>query len=115
MTNAFIVCYNRTAVGAFGGKLSGVSAAQMGGHAAKAALAQLPANTPVSSNVFGTVTHPEPSSAYLARHVGHYAGLPITTPALTVNRLCGSGFQSVVNAIQEINIGDSNIVLTGCT
>lgn len=115
MTNAFIVGSKRTAFGAFGGKLSAVSPAQLGGHAAKAALAQLPANTPVTSNVFGTVTHPEPSSAYLARHVGHYAGLPITTPGLTVNRLCGSGFQAVANAIQEINIGDSDVVLTGGT
>ena len=115
MTNAFIVGSKRTAFGAFGGKLSNFSASQLGGHAAKAALAQLPANTPVSSTVFGVVTSSDPTVPYLARHVGHYAGVPITTPALTVNRLCGSGFQSVANAVQEINIGDSEVVLTGGT
>lgn len=55
------------------------------------------------------------SAAYTARHIGHYAGLPVTTPALTINRLCGSGFQSVINAVQEIKVGDSHVVLTGGT
>ncbi|KAG8688028.1 hypothetical protein FRC09_013147, partial [Ceratobasidium sp. 395] len=55
------------------------------------------------------------SGAYLARHVGHLSGIPVTVPALTVNRLCGSGFQSVVNAVQEIQVGESHVVLTGGT
>ncbi|KAG0368280.1 hypothetical protein BGX24_002886, partial [Mortierella sp. AD032] len=50
---------------------------------------------------------------YLARHVGLRTGLDITVPALTVNRLCGSGFQSIINAAHEIIAGDANIVLTG--
>lgn len=115
MTNAFIVASKRTPFGAFGGQLSKLTAAQMGGHAAKAALDQLPANTPVDSTLFGLVTHSDSSAPYLARHVGHYAGVPITTPALTVNRLCGSGFQTVINACQEINSGDASVVLTGGT
>lgn len=116
MTNAYIVGSKRTAFGAFGGKLSNITAAQLGGHAAKAALAQLPANSPaVSSNVFGMVTSSDTTAPYLARHVGHYAGVPVTTPALTINRLCGSGFQAVANAVQEIKVGDSDIVLTGGT
>ena len=116
MTNAYIVGSKRTAFGAFGGKLSNITAAQLGGHAAKAALAQLPANSPaVSSNVFGMVTSSDTTAPYLARHVGHYAGVPVTTPALTINRLCGSGFQDVANAVQEIKVGDSDIVLTGGT
>ncbi|WFC98841.1 acetyl-CoA C-acyltransferase [Malassezia yamatoensis] len=115
MTNAFIVGSKRTAFGAFGGKLSQVNAAQLGGHASKAALAQVQENTPVSSTVFGAVTHSDSSAPYLARHVGHYAGLPISVPALTINRLCGSGFQSAITAFQEIKSGDSDVVLTGGT
>lgn len=115
MTNAFIVGSKRTAFGAFGGKLSQLNAAQLGGHAAKAALAQIKPNTPVDSTVFGVVTHSDSTAPYLSRHVGHYAGVPITTPALTINRLCGSGFQAVINACQEINSGDSQVVLTGGT
>lgn len=57
----------------------------------------------------------DPAGAYVARHVGHRAGLPIHVPALTVNRLCGSGLQSVVNAAHEILLGDSNVVLAGGT
>ncbi|WFD32387.1 acetyl-CoA C-acyltransferase [Malassezia sp. CBS 17886] len=115
MTNAFIVASKRTPFGAFGGKLANQNAAQLGGHAAKAALAQLPANTPISSTQFGQVTHSDSSSPYLARHVGHFAGVPINTPALTVNRLCGSGFQAIIGATQEINCGDSDVILTGGT
>ncbi|WFD22431.1 acetyl-CoA C-acyltransferase [Malassezia equina] len=115
MTNAFIVGSKRTAFGAFGGKISQFTAAQLGGHASKAALAQLPANTPVSSTVFGVVTSSDATAPYLSRHVGHYAGVPITTPALTINRLCGSGFQAVINAAQEIKSGDASVILTGGT
>lgn len=55
----------------------------------------------------------DPSSPYLARHVGHHAHVPISTPALTVNRLCGSGFESAIRAAQEIALGVSSLVLTG--
>jgi len=115
MTNAFIVASKRTAFGAFGGKLSNVNAAQLGGHAAKAALAQLPENVPIDHTVFGLVSQSDSTTPYLARHVGHYAGVPINTPALTVNRLCGSGFQAAVTASQEIKAGDAEVVLTGGT
>ncbi|ETE58582.1 3-ketoacyl-CoA thiolase, mitochondrial, partial [Ophiophagus hannah] len=54
-------------------------------------------------------------AAYLARHVGLRVGVPIPTPALTVNRLCGSGFQSIVNGCQEISLNDSEVVLCGGT
>ncbi|WFC94857.1 acetyl-CoA C-acyltransferase [Malassezia brasiliensis] len=115
MTNAFIVGSKRTAFGSFGGKLSQLNAAQLGGHAAKAALAQVNADTPVSQTIFGVVTQSDSTTPYLSRHVGHYAGLPITVPALTVNRLCGSGFQSAISAFQEIKSGDAEVVLTGGT
>ena len=92
-----------------------MNAAQLGGHAAKAALAQLPENVPIDHTVFGLVSQSDSTTPYLARHVGHYAGVPINTPALTVNRLCGSGFQAAVTASQEIKAGDAEVVLTGGT
>ncbi len=54
-------------------------------------------------------------AAYLARHVSHRCKLPLATPALIVNRLCGSGFQSLVNGVQDIKLGDAEVVLTGGT
>ena len=52
-------------------------------------------------------------AAYISRHLALKAGVPVTTPALTVNRLCGSGFQAVVSAAQEVQLGESDIVLCG--
>jgi acetyl-CoA acyltransferase 2 len=115
LTNAFIVASKRTPFGAYGGKLSKLTASELGGLASKAALEQLPSGTAIDATIFGNVHSSDNSCAYLARHVGHRAGLPVTVPALTVNRLCGSGFQSIINAVQEIKVGDANVVLTGGT
>ena len=65
--------------------------------------------------VFGNVIQTSADAPYLARHVGLRAGLPIETPAVTVNRLCGSGFEAVVQAAQQILLGDSRVVLAGGT
>ncbi|KAK9728777.1 3-ketoacyl-CoA thiolase, mitochondrial [Basidiobolus ranarum] len=111
--NIFIVAAKRTPFGAFGGKLKELTANELGGLASKAALETLPKETKVDSVIFGNVCQTSNDAAYLARHVGHRAGLDITVPALTINRLCGSGFQSVINASQEIISGDSEVVLTG--
>ena len=54
-------------------------------------------------------------AAYLSRHVGLKAGLSIETPALTINRLCGSGFQSVISGAQDILLNEAQVVLTGGT
>ncbi|ORY00833.1 thiolase [Basidiobolus meristosporus CBS 931.73] len=113
LPNIFIVAAKRTPFGAFGGKLKELTANELGGIASKAALETLPKETKVDSVIFGNVCQTSNDAAYLARHVGHRAGLDITVPALTVNRLCGSGFQSVINAAQEIISGDSQVVLTG--
>ncbi|KAL1923306.1 uncharacterized protein VTP21DRAFT_8286 [Calcarisporiella thermophila] len=109
----YIVAAKRTPFGAFGGKLKDKTAAELGGIAAKAALATLPAELPIDSVIIGNVMQTDRSGAYLARHIGHRANLPVNVPALTVNRLCGSGFQSVINAAHEIIAGESKIVLTG--
>ncbi|RKO93970.1 Thiolase, N-terminal domain-containing protein [Blyttiomyces helicus] len=101
--------------GAFGGKLAGVGASELGGIASVAAIQQLPAGTKVDSVIYGNVLHTSGDAAFLARHVGHRAGLEIPVPALTINRLCGSGFQSIINGAQEIQLGEANVVLTGGT
>ncbi|KDE07487.1 3-ketoacyl-CoA thiolase [Microbotryum lychnidis-dioicae p1A1 Lamole] len=109
----YIAAGRRTAFGAFGGKLKSYTAAQLGGIAGKAALADLPEGTKVDSVHFGAVLQSDPSGPYLARHVGHLSGLPVDVPACTVNRLCGSGFQVIINAAQEIKLGEADVVLTG--
>lgn len=115
--SAYIVAAKRTPFGAFGGKLSTLTAAQLGGYASRGALDVLPSGIEkeVKQTIFGNVHGSDNSAAYLARHVGHHAGLPVTVPALTVNRLCGSGFQSIINAVQDIATGDGDLLLTGGT
>ncbi|KAI8375716.1 Thiolase, N-terminal domain-containing protein [Choanephora cucurbitarum] len=115
LRQAFIVSAKRTPFGTFGGKLKDVTAAELGGLASKAAIAELPDNVPIDSVIFGNVLQTDVAGAYVARHIGHRAGLPVSVPALTVNRLCGSGLQSVMNAAQEIALGESDIVLAGGT
>ncbi|CEG71503.1 Putative Acetyl-coa acetyltransferase [Rhizopus microsporus] len=113
LRQVFIVSAKRTPFGTFGGKLKDFTASELGGLASKAAIAALPKEVPIDSVIFGNVLQTDPAGAYVARHIGHRAGLPVTVPALTVNRLCGSGLQSVVNAAHEIILGESEIVLAG--
>src|SRR5258707_11946115 len=63
--------------------------------------------------VYGNVLQTSADAVYGARHVGLRAGLPVETPALTVNRLCGSGMQAIVNAVQMIQLGEASVVLAG--
>lgn len=67
----------------------------------------------IDSVIVGNVFHATSDGAYMARHAGLRVGVRVSTPCLSVNRLCGSGFQSIVNAAQEISAGDSQIVMTG--
>ncbi|KAI8148541.1 Thiolase, N-terminal domain-containing protein [Fennellomyces sp. T-0311] len=113
LRQVFIVSAKRTPIGSFGGKLKDLTAAELGGLASKAALADLKTEVPVDAVIIGNVMQTDPAGAYVARHIGHRAGLPVHVPALTVNRLCGSGLQSVVNATHEILLGDSEVVLAG--
>ncbi|KAJ2357963.1 hypothetical protein GGF43_001141 [Coemansia sp. RSA 2618] len=121
-TQSFIIAAKRTPFGAFGGKLKDLTANELGGLAAKAAISSLPpqmqehmqkSTSPRQSVIFGNVLQTSTDAPYLARHVGHRAGLPVTTPANTVNRLCTSGFQAIINAVQEIKCDDADIVVTG--
>ena len=106
----------RTPFGAFGGALKALSATDLGAHAAKAALAAAGvAPADVGHVIFGNVLQTSPDAIYLARHVGLRAGLPEAVPALTVNRLCGSGFEAVIQAAMFILTGQAEVVLAGGT
>ena len=112
--NVYIVAAKRTAFGKFGGSLKSFSAPALGAVAAKGAMDSIKLNPElVDSVVWGNVQQSTTDCAYMARHVGLKSGVPIEKPMLTVNRLCGSGFQSIVTGMQEITLGESEIVLTG--
>jgi acetyl-CoA acyltransferase 2 len=106
----------RTGFGTFGGALKDFSATDLGAIAAKGALARSGAvPKAVDHVVFGNVLQTSADAIYLARHIGLRAGLPIETPAVTVNRLCGSGFEAIAQAGQQIVLGESEVVLAGGT
>lgn len=109
-----IVAAKRTPFGSFNGSLASQSASDLGVHAAKAALEAGGVDpSDVDAVVFGNVIQSSKDAIYLARHIGLRASVPEAVPALTVNRLCGSGFQAVVNAAQEILTGQATTVLCG--
>jgi acetyl-CoA acyltransferase 2 len=115
-TSIVILGAKRTAFGTLQGALKGVSANDLGTHASKAALAQAGVKLEdIGHVIFGNVMQTSADAIYCARHIGLKAGLPITTPALTVNRLCGSGFQAVINGAEQLLLGDSECVLVGGT
>jgi acetyl-CoA C-acetyltransferase/acetyl-CoA acyltransferase 2 len=106
----------RTPFGTFGGSLKDLSATELALHAARAALEQ--AKAPLEDYghvVVGNVAQTSPDAIYLSRHVGLRAGLPQRVPALTVNRLCGSGFEAVIQASLLIRAGEAELVLAGGT
>jgi len=111
----FIVGAKRTPFGTFGGKLAKHTPTDLQEIAAKAALTQANVKPELVDSVcIGNVIGcANTDTIYISRHVGLRCGVPIESPALTVNRLCGSGFQSVVNGAHDIIMGDSQVVLTG--
>jgi len=114
MTNVYIIDGARTAFTAFGGSFAAVDAVQLGTATAVEALKRSGVKPEqIDHVVYGGVITTGPNSAYLARHIGLYAGVPQEVPALTQNRLCGSGMQSVVTAAQQILLGEANAVLAG--
>ncbi|KAJ8325123.1 hypothetical protein QVD99_005902 [Batrachochytrium dendrobatidis] len=111
--NIYIVAAKRTAFGAFNGKLAKFSANELGGLVSAAVVKELPARLKIDSVIYGNVLQTSSDAAYLSRHVGHRAGLPIEASALTINRLCGSGFQAIINGAQDILLGEAEVVLVG--
>ncbi|MEJ2218248.1 MAG: beta-ketoacyl synthase N-terminal-like domain-containing protein, partial [Gemmatimonadota bacterium] len=106
----------RTPFGTFGGSLKDLTATELGAVAARAALASAGVEPDVIDHVvFGNALQTSADAIYLARHVGLKAGVPQEVPMLTVNRLCGSGFQGIVSAAQEILLGHAEVCLAGGT
>lgn len=115
-TDIVFLAAKRTAFGTFNGTLEKHSATDLAVHAAKAALAQsgVPADD-VDHVIFGNVLQTSRDAIYLARHVGLRAGVPQEVPAVTLNRLCGSGFEAITAGAREILCGDAEVVLVGGT
>ena len=106
----------RTGFGAFGGALKDLSATDLGALAGRAALDRSGVDPgAVGHVIFGNVLQTSADAVYLARHIGLRAGLPIETPAVTVNRLCGSGFEAVIQGAHRILLGEADVVLAGGT
>uniref|UniRef100_A0A671FI20 Acetyl-CoA acyltransferase 2 n=1 Tax=Rhinolophus ferrumequinum TaxID=59479 RepID=A0A671FI20_RHIFE len=116
LRGVFIVAAKRTPFGAYGGLLKDFTSTDLAEFAARAALSagKVPPET-IDSVVVGNVLQTSSDAVYLARHVGLRVGVPKETSALTINRLCGSGFQSIVNGCQEICVKDAEVVLCGGT
>jgi len=110
----FIVGGARTPMTEYVGALRDVSALELGAIAARAALARTGvAADRIDHVVFGNVMQTSADAIYGARHIGLKAGVPVDVPALTVNRLCGSGIQAAISGAQMIQLGEAELVLTG--
>jgi acetyl-CoA acetyltransferase family protein len=109
-----IVSGARTPFGRYCGKLKDYSAMELAAVASKGAVERAGIDPKEFDHaVFGNAQQTSGDALYGARHVGLRAGLPIETPALTVNRLCGSGMQAIVNAAQMVQLGEADVVLAG--
>ncbi len=112
MTDVFLLSAARTAIGSFGGSLKDQKPGELAAHVAKAAIERAGVDAAQIGNVvLGNVVHCEPRDAYAARIAAIGAGVPQECPALTVNRLCGSGLQAIISAAQSIMLGDCEIAI----
>ncbi len=110
----FILGGARTPMADYTGKLKDFSALELGAIAARAAMERTGVRPETISHVvFGNVLQTSADAVYGARHVGLKAGVPIDVPALTVNRLCGSGIQAAISGGQMIRLDEADVVLTG--
>ena len=114
MTDIFILSGARTAIGTFGGALAALPPIETATHASKAAIARAGVDpAQIGQVVFGHVLNTEPRDMYLSRVAAMNAGIPEATPAMNVNRLCGSGAQAIVSAMQALLLGDAEMALAG--
>ena len=114
MNDVFILGGARTPMTEYVGALKDVSAIELGAIAARAAFEKTGVKPEwVDHVVFGNVLHTSSDAIYGARHVGLKACVPMEVPALTVNRLCGSGIQAAVSGAYHIVTGEADVVLTG--
>jgi acetyl-CoA C-acetyltransferase len=104
----------RTAIGTYGGGLKDQPPTELAAAVVREAVARAGvAPKEIGHVVFGNVIHTDPHDMYLARVAGIKGGLPVETPALTLNRLCGSGMQAIVSAAQAIMLGDTELAVAG--
>jgi acetyl-CoA C-acetyltransferase len=114
MTDIVILDGARTAIGTFGGALANTAPIDLATAASKAAMERSGvAPEQIGHVVFGHVINTEPRDMYLSRVAAMQAGVPNGTPAMNVNRLCGSGAQAIVSGIQSLMLGDADFALTG--
>ncbi|MEM9231108.1 MAG: acetyl-CoA C-acyltransferase family protein [Pseudomonadota bacterium] len=104
----------RTAIGTFGGALAGTPPITLAAHVVRHALERSEVDAAqIGHVVFGHVINTEPRDMYLSRAAAIEAGIPDSTPAMNVNRLCGSGAQAVVSATQALALGDADFAIAG--
>jgi acetyl-CoA C-acetyltransferase len=104
----------RTPIGGFGGSLKDIPPSDLGAQCVREAVSRSGVeSTEVGHIVFGHIIHTDSHDHYLARVVGVKGGLPHETPALTLNRLCGSGLQAIITAAQTIMLGDADVTVAG--
>jgi len=114
MNNIYLIDGARTAFGGFGGAFVNTDATELGAATAVEALKRSNVKAEDINHIFyGNVIQSSVNGAYVARHIGLKAGVPKEVPALTLNRLCGSGAQAVVTAAQHILLGEADLVLAG--
>lgn len=114
MTDIVILDGARTAIGTFGGTLAGTPPIDLGTVVAKTAMERSGVEGgQIGHVIFGHVINTEPRDMYLSRVAAMQAGIPDSTPAMNVNRLCGSGAQAIVSAVQSLMLGDAEFALAG--
>ncbi|SOC37300.1 thiolase family protein [Ureibacillus acetophenoni] len=112
----YIVEGSRTAFGSYGGSFLHTDEVDLGVAVTKEALKRSGVEaSQIDEIIFGNIIQTNKTSAYLSRHIGLSSGLPITSSALTVNRLCGSGLQAIVSGAQSILLGDAQLIVAGGT
>ena len=114
LNDVVVLSGTRTAIGRYGGSLKDIPPCDLAATVVREAVRRAAVDPEdVGHAVFGNVIHTEVRDMYLSRVAAVNGGLPVTTPALTVNRLCGSGLQAIVSASQIITLGDAEVAVAG--
>ncbi len=114
MEDIVILSCARTAIGSFGGSLAATPPTELAATVAREAIRRAGISPDqIGHAVFGNVINTEPADMYLARMAAMKAGVPESTPAMNVNRLCGSGVQAIISAAQNLAMGDGDFALAG--
>src|SRR6202050_4396071 len=112
--NVLVLSATRTAIGKYGGGLAAVPPCDLAATVVRESVKRAGVQPDdVGHAVFGHVIHTEPRDMYLSRVAAVNGGLPVETPAFTVNRLCGSGLQAIVSAAQAIKLRDCDVAAAG--